>query len=153
MILDDPRGVFGTQHVAPIICLAAGSGVAALIGRLRSVAKQQQALHLAGGLLAAVGLGCLLIDVLHPYRGDCDLWSRGIIRQVAAQCGPEDQIVVLNDEQQVDVVFRWELARFREAGGLLSWGATVNEEKMRASWKDRPSPIRARASGGRLVTS
>jgi hypothetical protein len=122
-----------SQHVAPIICLAVGTGAAALIGRLRTVAQQQRALHLAGGLFVVVGVTCLLIDVLHPYRGDCDLWSRGIIRHVVSQCGPDDQIVVLNDEEQVDVVFRWELARFKQRGGPLSWSARVNEDKLRST--------------------
>lgn len=122
-----------SQHVAPIICLAAGTGVAALIGRLSTVVKQQQALHLAGGLLVAVGVSCMLIDVIYPYRGDCDLWSRAIIRHIVSQCGPEDQIVVLNSEEEVDVVFRWELARFQQQGGLLHWSANVDEEHLRAT--------------------
>ena len=41
-----------------------GAGVAALIGRLRTVVQQRQAVNLAGGLFAAVGLEGLLIDVL-----------------------------------------------------------------------------------------
>ena len=43
---------------------------------------------------------------------------------------PDDQIVVLNGEEEVDVVFRWELARFQEQGGLLSWNANVDMDKL-----------------------
>jgi len=122
-----------SQHVAPIICLAAGAGLAALIGRLRTVAQQQGAMNLAGGLFVAVGVGCLLVDVLYPYRGDCDMWSRAIVRHIASQCGPEDRIVVLNNEEQVDVVFRWELARFRERGGHLIWSGNVNPDSLQTT--------------------
>ncbi len=117
-----------SQHVAPIICLAAGAGLAALIGRLRTVTQQQGAMNLAGSLFVVVGVICLLIDVLYPYRGDCDVWARGIIRHVVRQCGPNDHIVVLNNEAQVDVVFRWELARFCEQGGQLSWSGQVHPD-------------------------
>ncbi len=122
-----------SQHVAPIICLASGTGLAVLIGWIRSLAWQQRAIHLAGGLFVAVGLGGLGIDVLYPYRGDCDVWARGVIRHIASQCGPEDQIVVLNEEEEVDMVLRWELHRFQVQGGLLSWGGKVDEERLRTS--------------------
>ncbi len=115
-----------SQHVAPVICLAAGTGLSALIGRLRTVALQKRALNWAGTLFVAIGLGCMLIDVLYPYRGDCDVWMRAIVRHIADLCGPNDQIVVLNNETEVDVVFRWELARFREQGGLLGWSGNLD---------------------------
>lgn len=122
-----------SQHVAPIICLAAGTGVAALIGRLRSMVQQRQALHLAGGLLVAIGVGGMLIDVLYPYRGDCDLWARELIRDITSRCGPDDQIVVLNNEDEVEVVLHWELERFRLQGGLLGWRGKVDQERLQST--------------------
>ena len=72
-----------SEHVAPIICLAAGAGLASLFGRLRTIAQQRQAVAGTGTLFVVVGLTGPTIDVLYPYRGDSDVWMRNIVRHIA----------------------------------------------------------------------
>jgi hypothetical protein len=56
------------QFVAPIICLMAGNGAAALIGFWRARSGYVRRLGVVLGLLVAVGVIPLLADAIHPYR-------------------------------------------------------------------------------------
>jgi hypothetical protein len=53
------------------------------------------------------------------------------VHSVISQCHPDDQIVVLNDEAGTDVVFRWELTRYRLRGGYLGWEGRLDAERLR----------------------
>jgi hypothetical protein len=119
-----------SQHVAPIVCLLAGAGGAGLIQCLRSAEAQRRGAAIACGLLALAGAIGLLCDVVRPYRGECDLWTARLVRQIVARSGPDDQIVALNDEAMTDIVFRWELDQFRLKGGWLGWKAAVNRDRL-----------------------
>lgn len=94
-----------SQHVAALYCLTAGLGAALLIQRLRS----PQRVSLASvGLLAAIGLGGTIRDVVRPYRDLFALQSRTTARQIVAQVG-DKPLYVPYPLGHVDVVPEWYL--------------------------------------------
>jgi hypothetical protein len=120
-----------SQHVAPIICVLAGAGAGALIEGIRNVYLRQRWIVSVCVLFTLVGVGGALTDVIWPYRGETDLWARKLVHSVIARCGPDDQVVMLNDEAATDVVFRWELTRHRLRGGYLGWEGRLDAERLR----------------------
>jgi hypothetical protein len=94
-----------SQHVAAMYCLLAGLGAAALILRLRS--RWRAALAVTG-LLAAIGLGGAVRDVLRPYRDQHALQSRRDAREIVARVGGEP-LFVPYPLGGVDVVPEWYL--------------------------------------------
>jgi len=116
-----------SQHVAPIICLLAGLGAAGLIERLRSASLQARWTRIVCGLLTLIGVGGMLRDMAHPYRGDTDLWMRRLVQQIGALSSPNDQIVVLNPHDSVDVVLDWYLSRFP---GYVGWEGQLDLDRL-----------------------
>ena len=119
-----------SQHMAPIICLLAGGGAAALFDRIRAAEPRRRWIGIVCCLFAAIGMGGALTDVIWPYRGQTDLWAHKLVHSVLARCGPDDQVVVLNPENGVDVVFHWELMRHRLRGGYLGWNGQLDAERL-----------------------
>jgi hypothetical protein len=117
-----------SQHVAPSICLLAGLGTAVLIDRVRSAASRERCITVVCGLLALSGGAGMLWNLLHPYRGDVELWLRQVVQQIVARSSPNDQIVVLNRERDTDVVFNWYLSRFR---GHVAWEGRLDTGRLR----------------------
>jgi Dolichyl-phosphate-mannose-protein mannosyltransferase len=68
------------QYVAPTICLMAGLGTAALLGRIRAWASRRNAIHAVVAVLLLFGFGRLTYDFLRPYRGASDELHRGFAR-------------------------------------------------------------------------
>jgi hypothetical protein len=115
-----------SQHVAPAVCLLAGAGAAALIERIQLVALRQRWQMGVCLLLAGIGLAGMLRDLVHPYRGDGDLWNRRVAREVLDHAGPNDQIVFLNQEK-TDPVYWWNFARHK---GPVLWNAQVDLDRL-----------------------
>jgi Dolichyl-phosphate-mannose-protein mannosyltransferase len=120
-----------SQHVAPIICVLAGAGAAALVDRVRSIELRRRWITGVCSLFALVGVGGALTDAIWPYRGESDVWARKLVHSLSARCGPDDQITVLNAEAATDVVFRWELTRHQLRGGYVGWEGKLDPERLR----------------------
>ncbi len=118
-----------SQHVAPIVCLLAGSGAATLIECVRSETARQRWAVGACCLLALVGLGGAARDVVRPYRAESDRWMRQVGQELVARSAPEDHVVVLNAQESTDVVWQWQLAQFP---GRVSWNGELDENALNA---------------------
>ncbi len=114
------------QHQAPVVCLLAGAGAAALIARARSAVIRRRWVLAVGSLLVALGLAGTVRDAVHPYRGEGDRWVRDIVRQIRQRSRPGDRLVVLNPITTTDVVYVWELTRFP---GPVGWQGTLELDR------------------------
>ncbi len=95
------------QHLAPVICLLAGAGIAWLVEKfLRIEAQHRLATHIAGGLLLTVAIIGALRDVLHPYKTVADEKTRSIVVHVLRQAGDSGGLVVLQPKKTVQVNFQ-----------------------------------------------
>jgi hypothetical protein len=57
---------------------------------------------------------------------------RKIVHMITAHCNADDQIVVLKPENGVDVVYRWELERYRLNGGHLGWQGQLDPDRLQS---------------------
>jgi hypothetical protein len=86
-----------SQHLAPMICLTAGAGVAALIERIRNPKVRERLAGAMGLTLIGIGLGGLTIDCVAPHRSpDEDEWVRPVVRDVVNRMEPADEVVCFN---------------------------------------------------------
>jgi hypothetical protein len=116
------------QHLAPGVCLLGGAGAAVLLERWgRAPGGRGLRVHLLCGLLAVVGLGGALRDVIRPYRSQGDLWTRRVVQEVFAHAGPKDQVVVLNTPEQLKTSFQWLLDRPRSN---VAWYGRVDWQRL-----------------------
>jgi hypothetical protein len=69
-----------TQHLAPMICILAGLGAAALLARLRDPAHRRAASGALAVSLAIFGGGQMLRDIVHPYKQLYDQELRDFVR-------------------------------------------------------------------------
>jgi hypothetical protein len=122
------------QHLAPAICALAGVGAATLIARLApSMIWQRRAALVAFGGLTLVGIGGMSRDLLKPYKTESDARVRQIVVQIAAQAGPEDQVVVLNPTpESMPPGLEWYL---RQARPRISWGGEIDPERLDTTTK------------------
>ena len=101
------------QHLAPAVCLLAGTGIAALLERfIRSDALR---MRWAVGLSVVLGLcavGGLVCDVVYPYRDPETRWLADMPGKVLASMRPGDPLVVA----QIGATCR------RRSGGIWSRG-------------------------------
>jgi hypothetical protein len=117
-----------SQHLAPAICLLAGTGLAAVIEQsARTATARRRWLLGVFGVLALVGVGGLARDLVKPYRSQGDLWTRRLVQEVLAHAGPGDQIVVLNSPQQVKPLFCWFLMQH---GQRVTWDGRIDWERL-----------------------
>jgi hypothetical protein len=118
------------EHLAPAVCLLAGAGAAALIGRLRSGAARRRWVIGAAAAFLLVGLVGLGKDVIKPY-GDVEArWARDVMRTLRAEAGAGAPVVVLNPREGLDSVFRWHLGLL---GERVSWGGNVDWDRAAAA--------------------
>jgi hypothetical protein len=126
-----------SQHLAPAICLLAGSGWAWLLDlavrRTRPPARRAEARTrwavACCGLLALFGLGQVVADVARPYRDAEALWSARLTRALLGHRQAADQVVVWNSREEADPLLRWHLGRH---GDRLSWDGRVDWERLEA---------------------
>jgi 4-amino-4-deoxy-L-arabinose transferase-like glycosyltransferase len=116
------------QHLAPVICLLAGSGAAWLIEWLTRAAPARQ-LGTVGALvlLATVGLVGLGRDLFKPYKTEGDQTVRQVLRDIVAQAGPEDQVVVMDPVTYMAPPMEWYLRRL---GKRIAWEGQVDWERL-----------------------
>jgi hypothetical protein len=112
-----------SQHVAPLICLMAGAGMAAVIECARTASARQRWTYAAFHLLALVGIVGMFFNMLKPYRTEGDLWTSRVAKEVLAHARRHDQIIVLNPVNEVKPAFQWLLA---QSGARLCWQASID---------------------------
>jgi hypothetical protein len=78
-----PYGGFArtAQHVAPVICLMAGVGLARLVSYLRNSAVRRCVVGGVVACLAALGVGGAARDIMRPYRTEHDRDVRDFARR------------------------------------------------------------------------
>ncbi len=64
------------MHLAPSVCLLAGVGLAAVLGRLKPAERAFRGAAAALVVLAAIGVGTMVRDVVRPARSENDLRAR-----------------------------------------------------------------------------
>ena len=108
------RYPFGTscrlaQHVAPIVCILAGLGVAVLIDRPGwSDSRRWKWACAAFAILALVGLGGMIRDMVWPYRDATSLWVHRVMEDIERRVPASEPVVVCNTPQlDVDHLFNW----------------------------------------------
>lgn len=119
-----------TQYLAPAVCLAAGAGAAALIERLRSPELRWRWTLGICLLFLLVGMGGMIRDLVKPYRDPETRWTYQVMRQFAVEARSGAPIVVLNNPDEVDRVFRWYLALY---GDRVSWNGRIDWARAAAS--------------------
>lgn len=123
------------QHLAPSICVLAGVGLAALLGKSPGSATGRRRLTAVTlGLLGLVGVVGMLRDVRKPYKTPSDIFVRDLVDEIAAQADHEDQVVILNLRQEVTPPgFEWYL---RQRGAPLSWGGGIDRKRLQTTTRD-----------------
>jgi hypothetical protein len=97
-----------SQHVAPFYCLLAGLGGAVLVLRLAADRSRWRAALWTLGLLAAVGVGGTVRDVLKPYRDDDARWARMVANDLL-ECAGDDPVVLVQDPEHMNPLLTWHL--------------------------------------------
>jgi hypothetical protein len=115
-----------SQHVAPAICLTAGLGAAACVERVRSARLRRWCVVVDCGFFVLIGVGGTVRDVVKPYR-DVDVqWMRQEMAKLQAETPPEADVVVLNDPDDLDAVFRWHVGLW---GDRVAWHGAIDWDR------------------------
>lgn len=89
------------QHLAPSICLLAGSGLAAALGfRSPSAERTHRRAVVAGGVLAVIGGAGMVIDAVQPFKSPADAVIRSVVSGIRSQAGPGDGVVFVGTTGQ-----------------------------------------------------
>lgn len=100
-----------SQHLAPAICLLAGAGGAAVLGRTAPrLSARLVRLWWIVGLLTAFAAGALVMKALKVDRDGITRFAHGIHKEFTLVCGPNDRIVLPADQSD-DYPIRWYLLR------------------------------------------
>ncbi len=120
-----------SQHMAPAVCLLAGTGMAALLEKVvRSEALRGRWLGVLCGLLALCGVGGMVFDVVRPYHDDDALWQRAAVERACAAVGANDQVVVVQGKEELQAPLRWYL---ETRGADVRWEGQVDWDRLEAS--------------------
>ena len=118
------------QHLAPAVCLLAGTGIAALLERfIRSDALRMRWAVGLSVLLGACAVGGIICDVVYPYRDPETRWLADMPGKVLASMRPGDPLVVVGDAPPT---FRWYLElRDRDVrwNGPIDWDHLAADRK------------------------
>jgi len=128
-----PFGAAGrlSQHLAPIVCLLAGLGVATLIDQPTwSGLSRWKWAYAAFLLLALAGVGGMIGDIVWPYHDRSALWTRKVMADVLARVPASDRIVVCNGSDGIGALFRWYLTL---QGKRVSWGGRLDGQAQESS--------------------
>jgi hypothetical protein len=116
-----------SQHVAPIICLLAGLGTAALIDRPGwSEVRRWRWACVAFGLLGLVGVGGLVRDVAQPYHDRGAPWARDVMADVRARVPASDPIVLCSSGESLGCLLWWYWAL---EGDRVHWNGQLAESR------------------------
>src|SRR5581483_2472518 len=109
-----------SQHLAPAVCLLAGSGGAWCVERwTRTLLARQRAICLAGGALCFFGIGTLAVDLRVPYRDLDAVWNDRIAKELLRHVRPQDQIAVLLPRDRAWILMQWHLGMLKDR---VVWG-------------------------------
>ncbi len=114
-----------SMHLAPAVCLMAGTGLAALVERFNP--SDALRMRWAFGLSTALGLfavGGLILDVVRPYRDPETRWLQQLAGTILSHREPSDQLVIVQDQYAVPSQFRWYLeSQYRNVRwhGRIEW--------------------------------
>lgn len=112
------------QHLAPLICiLAATGGAALLVGAASQLITAQRGAFVALVLLGAAGLAGMARDFAKPYKTEGDSQVRQILADIVCHAGPSDQIVVMDPASCMGSTIEWYL---RQQGSRISWGGQID---------------------------
>lgn len=134
-----------TQHVAPLICMAAGIGFSRWTEHPR---WKGRGLAWMGGLLLMIGAGSCARAAVRPYRDIDEVWFRDFFHGPFASVRKDDLVLVNRDPQSPDttIYLRWYLwpyesqvafapdlipRRLRETTGnvwILTWDCYLQDE-------------------------
>ncbi len=116
------------QHLAPVICLLAGCGMAAVIEYFaKSAASRRRAIVMAMSVLALVGAVGLGRDVFKPYKTEGDQLARHVLEGIVEQAGPQDQVVVMDPAECLSPPMEWYL---RQLGKRITWNGRVDWQRL-----------------------
>jgi hypothetical protein len=99
------------QHLAPIFCLLAGAGLSALLG------NRPRACVAVFVVLAMIGIGGIVRDVIKPYRDDESRQAAHILALLERHAG-NGPIVIRVPPDDLSPVLRWQLLR---RGDRVRW--------------------------------
>jgi hypothetical protein len=118
------------QHLAPAICLLAGTGAAMLLAKAaRWIGEERRWGLVVCALLAAIGVAGMVRDWKKPYKTDGDHMVRVIVNDVVHQAGARDQIVVLDPMNCAGPTFEWYL---RQHDDRVQWHGEVDWNRLRS---------------------
>lgn len=115
------------QHLAPAICLLAGTGLAALIDRIPSRSSQRCCTFVACCCLALLGVGGLVRDLLKPYKTADDRVVRQVVGDLLCRSTGDDQVVVMDPITRTGPTLEWYL---RQAGDRVSWNSRIDWQRL-----------------------
>jgi Dolichyl-phosphate-mannose-protein mannosyltransferase len=121
-----------SQHLAPAVCLLAGTGLAALLERfVPSDALRLRWTFGVSTVLALCAVGGVVMDVVRPYRDLETAWEQQMAGEILGRVEPGDQLVVIQGKYDVDPPFRWYLeTRFRDVRwlGRIDWDRLTTQD-------------------------
>ncbi|MBI1917979.1 MAG: glycosyltransferase family 39 protein [Planctomycetes bacterium] len=110
------------QHLAPSICLLAGTGASTLLRRLcRSPGQRWRGCLVLLSLLIVIGAVGLLHDIRKPYKTEGDERARHFVRTLLARTGGKP-IVLLDAPPRLYPSLEWYL---RLEGGDVTWAGSL----------------------------
>jgi len=116
-----------SQHLAPSICLLAGTGWAAVMEWWAPQRARRLRLVLwAAAALVLFAVGTLVEKCLAPARDPVSHFSRNLHRELTTELKPGDRIAVFADPR-TDITTRWYLGRFGERVAWLRPGDPLPE--------------------------
>jgi hypothetical protein len=118
-----------SQHLAPVIVLITGAGIAALIDATGNSCEWRLRVNLAASVLLAIGLISLGRDIIWPYKTKGDQQLRTDVRHLIFTAG-RDPILVLQPESEVTATLRWYL---HERPVEIVYGATPSIDALKDS--------------------
>jgi hypothetical protein len=83
-----------TLHLAPSICLLAGAGVVAVLGRFFTSRTVAAGVRVFAAAMLILTVGTVAADVVKPYKKQSDALCRNAVRWMRDNTGPHDRWIV-----------------------------------------------------------
>jgi len=84
-------------HLAPMVCLLAGSGLVALLTKFLNPKTTLRVLYSVCGISCFFIAGAIAADFVRPFKNESDLRDRQIVQLLASATGKNDLWVVFGD--------------------------------------------------------
>jgi Dolichyl-phosphate-mannose-protein mannosyltransferase len=116
-----------SQHLAPAVCLLAGTGLAWVCRRVAGSPRGAiGGVAICSLAFALFGLGELLTDAIYPYRDTETAWMARVSEMILKAARPEDQIVVAKAMDDSEPMYRYHLGRHAR----VRWGGDVDLDRL-----------------------